>query len=134
MLTLGIFDCPERSLKRWIERYEEEDEIKRHNRDAVSYKITQEQIDYAITRLRENEQITMMELTKKLENRFPDFDLTPQHLGKVSFSEYIILRTVCIFISWFALHKLRKFVRLTIFEQSRLSIYKYWSKDRSISK
>lgn len=81
--TCRIFDCPERSLKRWIERYEEEDEIKRHNRPPVSYKITQAQIDYAIRRLRENEQITMLELTKKLENRFPEFDLTPQHLGKV---------------------------------------------------
>ena len=52
--TCRIFDCP---LKRWIERYEEEDEIKRHNRQPVSYKITQAQIDYAIRRLRENEQI-----------------------------------------------------------------------------
>ena len=76
--TCRFFDCPERSLKRWIERYEEEDEIKRHNRPPVSYKITQAQIDYAIRRLRENEQITMLELTKKLENRFPEFDLTPQ--------------------------------------------------------
>ncbi|NDD84765.1 helix-turn-helix domain-containing protein [bacterium] len=75
--TCRIFDCSERSLKRWIERYEEENEIKRHNRPPVSYKITQEQINYAIRRLRENEQITMLELTKKLENRFPDFDLTP---------------------------------------------------------
>lgn len=56
--TCRIFDCPERSLKRWIERYEEEDEIKRRNRLPVSYKITQTQIDYAIRRLRENEQIT----------------------------------------------------------------------------
>jgi transposase-like protein len=81
--TCRIFDCTERSLKRWIDRYEDEDEIKRHNRPSVSYKIIQTQIDYAIRRLRENEQLTMLELTKKLENRFPEFDLTSQHLGKV---------------------------------------------------
>ncbi len=37
--TCRIFDCPERSLKRWIERYEEEDEIKRHNRPPADLTI-----------------------------------------------------------------------------------------------
>ena len=38
--TCEIFKCSERSLKRWIERYEELEEIKRLNRKPVSYKIT----------------------------------------------------------------------------------------------
>ena len=60
--TCDIFKCSERSLKRWIERYEELDEIKRLNRKPVSYKITKEQVKYAIQKLKENEQITMEEL------------------------------------------------------------------------
>jgi transposase-like protein len=31
--TCRIFNCSERSLKRWIDRFQDEDEIKRHNRD-----------------------------------------------------------------------------------------------------
>jgi hypothetical protein len=46
-------------LKRWIERYDELEEIKRLNRKPISYKITKEQIKYAIQKLKENEQITM---------------------------------------------------------------------------
>ena len=46
--TCDIFKFSERSLKRWIERYKELDEIKRLNRKPVSYKITKEQVKYAI--------------------------------------------------------------------------------------
>ena len=46
-------------LKKWIERYEELEEIKRLNRKLISYKITKEQVKYAIQKLKENEQITM---------------------------------------------------------------------------
>jgi len=41
--TCRIFKCSERSLKRWIDRYEDGDNIKRNNRKAVSYKITEKQ-------------------------------------------------------------------------------------------
>lgn len=40
------------------------EEIKRFNRKPKSYKITKEQVKYAIQRLKENEQITMAELHK----------------------------------------------------------------------
>ena len=56
--TCEIFKCSERSLKRWIKRYEELEEIKRLNRKQVSYKITKEQVKYAIQKLKENEQIS----------------------------------------------------------------------------
>jgi len=81
--TCDIFKCSERSLKRWIERYEELDEIKRLNRKPVSYKITKEQVKYAIQKLKENEQITMEELRKIIKKKYKDFDITPQHLGQV---------------------------------------------------
>ena len=53
--TCRIFKCSERSLKRWIERYEDEDNIKRQNRKAVSYKITEKQVKYALELLKKNE-------------------------------------------------------------------------------
>ena len=81
--TCDIFKCSERSLKRWIERYEELEEIKRLNRKSISYKITKEQVKYAILKLKENEQITMEELHKIIKKKYKDFDITPQHLGQV---------------------------------------------------
>ena len=60
--TCNIFECSERSLKRWIERYNNENSIKRHSRKSTSYKITKEHVKYMIDKLKENEQITMEEL------------------------------------------------------------------------
>jgi len=81
--TCEIFKCSERSLKRWIDRYLLERSIKRHNRLPVSYKITKEQVKYAIKKVKQNEQISMKELVKIVKKNYDDFDITPQHLGKV---------------------------------------------------
>ena len=40
--TCYIFKCSEKSLKKWIKRYKELEEIKRLNRKPVSHKITKE--------------------------------------------------------------------------------------------
>jgi len=77
-----IFDCPKQSLYRWIKRYEELEEIERLNRKPKSYKITKEQVKYAIQKLKENEQITMEELCKIVKKKYKDFDITPQHFGR----------------------------------------------------
>lgn len=60
----NIFGCKKQSLARWIERYNEVKELKRHNRTKISYKITKVQLIYAIRMLNNNEQITMIEKTK----------------------------------------------------------------------
>ena len=78
-----IFDCPKQSLYRWIERYKELEEIKRLDRKPISYKITKEQVKYAIQKLKENEQISMEELYKIIKKKYKDFDITSQHLGQV---------------------------------------------------
>jgi len=39
-----IFKCSPRSLMRWVEKYDEEGEIKRHNRNPTAYKIKQNEI------------------------------------------------------------------------------------------
>ena len=71
--TCRIFNCSERSLKRWIDRFQDEDEIKRHNREPISYKVDKEHINYAIRILRSNEQITMIDLNKILRDQFEDY-------------------------------------------------------------
>ena len=67
-----IFDCPKQSLYRWIERYEELEEIKRLSRKSISYKITKKQVKYAIQKLKENEQISMEELYKIIKKKYKD--------------------------------------------------------------
>jgi len=78
-----IFNCPKQSLYRWVKRYETLQEIKRLNRKSVSYKITKDQVQYAIQKLKENEQITMEELNKVVKKKYTDFDITSQYLGQV---------------------------------------------------
>ena len=70
-------------LYRWVKRYNELEEIKRLSRKSKSYKITKEQVKYAIQKLKENEQITMKELHKIVKKKYKDFDITSQHLGQV---------------------------------------------------
>ena len=45
--TCRIFKCSERSLKRWIDRYDDEQEIKRHNRPPIAYKVKKEWVIFA---------------------------------------------------------------------------------------
>ena len=62
--TCEIYECSRISLKRWVNRYKKDKSIKRYSRKPVSYKITNEQVKYALTLLKQNEQITMFELAK----------------------------------------------------------------------
>ena len=49
----------------------------------MAYKVTNEHVRYALDELKKNEQITMEELRKKVINKYSDFSITSQHLGKV---------------------------------------------------
>ena len=79
----NIFNCKKQSLSRWVQRYNNDKSIKRYKRKPISYKITKQQVDYAIKLLKQNEQITMLELSKQIKKKYTDFDVTPQHLGQV---------------------------------------------------
>jgi transposase len=78
-----IFECKKTSLKRWIDRYEKDDSIKRHSRKSISYKITNEHVKYAIKLLKKNEQITLEELSKLVKKKYKDFDITSRQLGNI---------------------------------------------------
>ena len=79
----NIFNCKKQSLSRWVQRYNNDKSIKRNNRKPISYKITKQQVEYAIKLLKKNEQITMLELSKQIKKKYKDFDITTQWLGKV---------------------------------------------------
>jgi len=81
--TCKIFKCSERSLKRWIDKYNNQHNITRNNRPAVSYKITQEQVKDALRLLKQNEQITMNELQYQLQKQHKSLDISARQLGNI---------------------------------------------------
>lgn len=78
-----IFDCPKQSLSRWVDRYNTYGNIDRKNKQQLSYKITKEHVNFVLKLLKENKHYSLLELTKKVREKYDDFDVTPQHLGKV---------------------------------------------------
>ena len=79
-----IFECKKQSLSRWVDRYLLENSIRRHNRLPVSYKVKKKHVKYAIKKLRENEQITMIELAKIVKNKYGVcWGITPRQLRNV---------------------------------------------------
>ncbi len=81
--TCKIFDCKKSTLQRWIQRYKTSKNITRINRKPISYKITKTQVNAALDLLKQNEQLTMNELLIDMKNKYPTFDITPQHLGQI---------------------------------------------------
>jgi transposase-like protein len=78
-----IFNCSKTSLHRWIEQYKTDKQIKRNSRKSISYKIKNKHVKYALELLKDNKHSTMEYLAKKIKEKYKDFDITPQHLGKV---------------------------------------------------
>ena len=81
--TCKIFDCKKSTLRDWIKRYKTSKNLTRRNRKPFSHKITKPQVKTALELLKKNEQLTMNELVIDMKKKYPTFDITPQHLGKV---------------------------------------------------
>ena len=78
-----IFNCSPKSLYRWVKKYKVIKTLQRQNRKSISYKITKQHLQYAISLLNKNEQITMKELSSKVKKKYKSYNITSQHLGKV---------------------------------------------------
>ena len=81
--TCKIFDCKKSTLQRWIQRYKTSNNLTRKNRISISYKITKPQVNTALELLKQNEQLTMNELVLDMTQKYPTFDITPQHVGQI---------------------------------------------------
>ena len=79
----NIFKCSIRSLMRWVNRYENEDSIKRHNREPISYKVKKEHVKFALDEIKNNKTITIEVLLSKLKDKFKDLELTRRHLADI---------------------------------------------------
>jgi hypothetical protein len=70
-LVCKIFKCSVRSLMRCVDRFQEEEEIKRHNRKPIAYKIQKDQVKFILAELKKNKTITMDDLLVKLKEKYP---------------------------------------------------------------
>ena len=71
-----IFKCSARSLLRWVDKYNENGEIKRHNRKPVAYKVHKDQVKFILDEIKKNKTITMQDLLEKLKEKYPTVTLT----------------------------------------------------------
>ncbi len=55
-----IFKCSVRSLMRWVDRFQEEEEIKRHNRKPIAYKVQKEQVKFILAELKRIKRLRWM--------------------------------------------------------------------------
>ena len=87
-----IFKCSPRSLMRWVEKYNNDGEIKRYNKKPVAYKITKDQVKYALEEINKNKTITMDDLLSKIKSNYPSFELSSRQLSRVVKDNNITLK------------------------------------------
>ena len=86
-----IFKCSARSLLRWVDKYNENGEIKRHNRKPVAYKVHKEHVKFLLDEINKNKTITMTELKHKLKNKFK-IELSRFHINRIITDNNITLK------------------------------------------
>ena len=77
-----IFKCTPRSLMRWVEKYEEDGEIKRHNRKPIAYKVKKEHVKFLLEEVKKNKAITMTDLMMKLKEKH-NIELSRYHINRI---------------------------------------------------
>jgi len=90
--TCNLFKCSPRSLMRWVKRYKLEQSIKRHNRNAISYKVKKIHIRFILDEINKNKTITIQELLTKLKNKYPILNITRRHISRIIKKNYISLK------------------------------------------
>ena len=78
-----IFECSERSLKRWVERYDKNKNVNRKTRKLGSYKLEKQHIQFIKETLRKHSDIQMIFLQELLKSKFPKLDISRQYLSDI---------------------------------------------------
>jgi transposase len=89
-----VFECSERSLKRWVERYDKNKNVDRKTRKLGSYKLEKQHIQFIKETLRKHSDIQMNFLQELLKSKFPKLDNPigyPNENNNLEFQKNIIL-------------------------------------------
>ena len=78
-----VFECSERSLKRWVERYDKNKNVDRKTRKLGSYKLEKQHIQFIKEILRKHTDIQMNFLQELLKSKFPKLDISRQYLSDI---------------------------------------------------
>lgn len=78
-----VFECSERSLKRWVERYDKNKNVNRKTRKLGSYKLEKQHIQFIKETLRKHSDIQMNFLHELLKAKFPKLDISRQYLSDI---------------------------------------------------
>lgn len=89
--TCRIFDCSERSLMRWVEKYNDTKEIKRKIRKYIAYKVKKEYVEFVKDKIKKDKTITMSDLTSKLNKKFNE-NLSKSQISNVIKDNNITLK------------------------------------------
>lgn len=87
-----IFKCSARSLLRWTEKYLDDGEIKRKNREPIAYKIKKKHVKFILDEIKKNKIITLNELLLKLKNKFIELKISKVHLWRIIKDNNITLK------------------------------------------
>ena len=68
---------------RWVDKFENDGEIKRHNRKPIAYKVHKNEVKFILEQIKINKTITMEDLLEKLKIKFPDIDISERHLSRI---------------------------------------------------
>jgi len=79
----NIFECSERSLKRWVERYNQNENVDRKNRKQGSYKVKKEHIKFIKDTLKKNNIIHMKQLHQLIINKYSTLKISRQYLSDI---------------------------------------------------
>jgi len=78
-----IFECSERSLKRWIDKYEKYKNVDRKEREQGSYKLKTEHIKFIKEQLKKTNDIHMKFLHQLIKDKFSDLEISRQYLSDI---------------------------------------------------
>jgi transposase len=77
------FECSERSLKRWVERYKKNKNVNRKTRKLGSYKLEKQHIQFIKETLRKHSDIQMNFLHELMKHNFPKLNMSRQYLSDI---------------------------------------------------
>jgi len=90
--TCEVFDCKRQSLQRWIQQYEATGAIPTPIHHRKSRKMKKEYIAFIKAELQKKPQLFLNDLMLMLKEKYPDVNITPQHLGRVKKMIIILLK------------------------------------------
>lgn len=81
--TAKTFAIPKETVRRWVSRKKSTGSTKYLYRGSMSYKVEKQHVDFIKELIQRKKDIYMHEVKQAIEERFPGFTITPQHISNI---------------------------------------------------